>query len=548
MTLLLPPYSVGVASVATGETTVSIPTAVLTDLNARELDLFVDKATGISAFIRAVPSITTLTIDEWPGAALVEAEYRIEKTSPLRYVGGKAMADVQRLIDYLNTLSIIISVAGDEPDPAAGENDWYALKSNGGEGWKLWHKEDGAWVLQGSPVGLTYRGTWNSATEYLINDRVSRNGTTYVAKQVNTNRDPATDTTAIYWDTAGIKGDRGATITTGAAVPSGASGIDDDLFLLQPAWDLYKRAAGLWSRIGSIRGADGGGVVVPYAFSASTIVADPGPGTLRLNNATQNVATAIVVDLADSLGRDWTTTLDGLTGTSDVKQIARLYKTDDQTKFVLFALTAINAGSGFRSLVGSVIGSSGTAPFSAGDNVSLAFARVGDKGETGAKGETGISYRERAYDPTVTYVNNATYIDRVTYDGQTWTCIAASVVGVTPGTDDTRWILAARGISPAVVDAATNARDQAAAALASVQDIQDEIDATAADASAAKDAATTSATEASEHEAAAQSAVTTAHGWATLAQQYADMLTDRVNDWGDGRGELIDSTDWGDGR
>lgn len=244
MSLLLPPYSIGVATVANGGTTVSIPAAILTDLNARELDMFVDATTGIGAFIRGVPSTASLTIDAWPGASLVDASYRIEKTSPLRYVGGKAMADVQRLVDYLNTLNIIISVAGDEPESDAGEDGWYALKSNGGDGWKLWLKVDGAWVLQGTPVGLNYKGTWNSATAYLVNDRVSRNGTTYIARQANTNQDPASDTSNAYWDKSGIKGDTGPAPTIkGTSGTIIAVGTGSKVFTTQAgiAWSVGQR-------------------------------------------------------------------------------------------------------------------------------------------------------------------------------------------------------------------------------------------------------------------------------------------------------------------
>jgi len=528
MSLLLPPYRVGLASVDAGGTAVSIPGAILTDLNARELDMFVDAATGISVFIRAVPSTTALTIDAWPGGALADAEYRIEKTSPLRYAGGKAMADVQRLVDYLNTLNIIISVVGDEPDADAGEDGWFALKSNTA-GWKLWHKEDGFWVEQGAPVGTETRGPWSAAETYLVNDEVfdlnsSGRMATWRSKTINTNKRPRDNPTD--WQLSADSGARGATWTSGVAVPVG--GTDEDFYFRTTTSDVYKRSAGVWSIIANIRGVDGGGLVIPYSFDGlSTSVADPGAGKLRLNNAIQNAATAIVVSTIDSRTLSFAAALDEAgSGTSEVKQLVRLYKASDQTKFVLFNVTAVNAGSGFRSLVGSVVASSGTTPFANNDALAIAFARVGDKGDKGDKGDTGTSYRERPYDPATTYVSNATYIDRVIYDGQTWTCTAASVNGVTPGTDASKWVLASRGVSPAVIDAATIARDQAQQSLAAVQAAQTTINATAdavaADAAAANSAADTATTAVSDIESTAATVEGLIESALAIAAQAAD--------------------------
>lgn len=412
MSLLLPPYSVGTASVANGGTTVSIPDAILTDMNARELDMFVDVATGISVFIRGVPSTTTLTIDAWPGSTLTDADYRIEKTSPLRYVGGKAMADVQRLVDYLNTLNIIISVAGDEPEAEAGEDGWYALKSNGGTGWKLWLKVDGAWVLQGTPVGLTYKGTWNSTTEYLANDRVSRNGTTYIAKQTNTGNDPATDTSATYWDTAGVKGDTGPAPTIkGTSTSIIAIGTGSKTFTTQAgvAWSVGQRLR--------VANADSSkalvGAITAYSGTTLTINVDDTVGTG--SDSSWNIS---IAGEKGQIGRTATVAVGSVTTTppgtdatitnvgtaNDAVLNISLPKgekgsTGDAATVAVNSTVTLPAGS--DALVEN-LGSSGAA--------SLKFSiPEGPQGIQGIQGEQGVGI-----EPDVT----GTFADRSTYDGQ----------------------------------------------------------------------------------------------------------------------------------
>ena len=224
MALLLPPYDTGVATVAHNGTSITV-TGLLGPSNAREGDLFVQTATGLGVLIRDVPDTTHITIDPWPGSALSSAAYRIEKTSPLRYAWGTALADVQRMLDTLNG-KVFVIVEGDEPDPYLGEEDQLALKINSGQ-WLAWRKTGGVWVPESSPAGLFYRGEWNSGTSFVTNDRVSENGTSYIAKQSNTNQRPSLDTGHVYWDTAGVKGDIGntgtaatvavGTVTTGTA-------------------------------------------------------------------------------------------------------------------------------------------------------------------------------------------------------------------------------------------------------------------------------------------------------------------------------------------
>lgn len=125
-------------------------------------------------------------------------------------------------------------------------------------------------------------------------------------------------------------------------------------------------------------------IAIPYTFSSTTTVADPGAGTIRLNNATQTSATALLADLVDGIGTTVTGLLDQFDdSTSTVKGYLRLTKAGDETKWLVFAVTAMASPSGYRNItVSGGVGSS-TSPFADGDNVTLTFVRNGDKGDTG---------------------------------------------------------------------------------------------------------------------------------------------------------------------
>lgn len=126
-----------------------------------------------------------------------------------------------------------------------------------------------------------------------------------------------------------------------------------------------------------------GGLMIPYAFDASTTMADPGAGKARFNNATQASATVIAADLASAIGTDATGLLDSLgLGTSAVKHQLRIQKAGDPTKFLLFDVTDVTTpgGGGHRQLAVSNGYPAGTSPFVAADNLIFTASRVGDRG------------------------------------------------------------------------------------------------------------------------------------------------------------------------
>ncbi len=93
-------------------------------------------------------------------------------------------------------------------------NDGDALKFNAAN--NRW--EPGVIVGQ---KGLNWKGVWSSATAYSIDDAVSHNGSSWIAKLPNTNSAPVE---GANWTLVAQKGDVGATGATGAQGEQGIQG------------------------------------------------------------------------------------------------------------------------------------------------------------------------------------------------------------------------------------------------------------------------------------------------------------------------------------
>lgn len=76
-------------------------------------------------------------------------------------------------------------------------------------------------AIKWSSQTLTTRGTWSSATNYLVNDVVALNGSSYVARLANKNVSPPNTTN---WLLLASKGATGTTGATGPAGPAGGQG------------------------------------------------------------------------------------------------------------------------------------------------------------------------------------------------------------------------------------------------------------------------------------------------------------------------------------
>jgi hypothetical protein len=69
------------------------------------------------------------------------------------------------------------------------------------------------------PAFTNYEGAWSSATAYVVNDAVTRNGSSYICILAHTNQAPPN---ATYWGLIASKGDTGATGATGPQGPAGS--------------------------------------------------------------------------------------------------------------------------------------------------------------------------------------------------------------------------------------------------------------------------------------------------------------------------------------
>lgn len=262
-------------------------------------------------------------------------------------------------------------------------------------------------------LSITWRGAYDNGTMYAINDAVEYQGSSYIATAPTIGNLP-TDTD--FWDLMAAKGDQG---------DQGEQGETGET------------------------GAHGGAITIEYTFDDTTTDSDPGNGLLRLSHATQNTSTAIRADHLDTNGTDCTTVLTSLDdSTSTVKGQIRLFRADDQSKWLLFNVSAAGSETGYKNITVANVDSSEDSPFANGDPVILAFTRTGDKGETGSQGDQGpqgdpgedgldITWCG-AYDNGTMYAIN----DAVEYQGSSYIATAPTI-GNLP-TDADFWDLMAQ--------------------------------------------------------------------------------------------------------
>ncbi|WP_458760559.1 discoidin domain-containing protein [Afipia sp. TerB] len=354
-------YTTGTFTVVSGETTASFSGTLLESVAEQGDWILCD---GVVGYIDSVDSDTAVTFEQaWAGDSQTDAAYVLIKMSWLRYDPAITQAKVRDLIALLHAQGSFLFVTGSEPDPAMGEDGQYALKTNGGP-WQLWYKTGGVWEAQGIPVGTTFRGEWNSATEYFANDQVGHNGSTWGAIAGSTNVEP---------------------------------GTDDEV------WSLSAHAGA--------DGQHGGAVSFTQVFSTSTSNADPGDGMLRLNNATQSSATVIRTDYLDKDGNSLTDLIGSLTtSTSTVKGQIRLAEVGDPTRWIIFDLTAKSDMTGYFNLTVAHVAHS-TNVLRDGEEIGFYFTPKGDVGQQGIQGNQG-------YAPVLAVVSDG---DRRVFQVTDWT-------------------------------------------------------------------------------------------------------------------------------
>ena len=135
-------------------------------------------------------------------------------------------------------------------------------------------------------------------------------------------------------------------------------------------------------------GEDGAIPGYRYTFDTSTTDADPGAGDIRFNHGTYSSVTAIYIDDADADGGSTATDVQTWGGSdSTIKGFLHISDMNDITTYARFKITAaVTDASGYNKITVAHLASNNT--FSAADELSVHFTRVGDKGSTGSTGST----------------------------------------------------------------------------------------------------------------------------------------------------------------
>lgn len=151
-----PSYAIGTVSVSNGDVAIVGDGTIWTGINARAGDTIV---IGMdSAIIVDVTDDTHLKIDAWPHTSVVAGtSYKVIQNSPLRFVGGQAMADVSSLVSHINTQGFVwtLPTGVHSPTGYVAEEGQYIEDTSTNERWKM---VSGEWVSQGisDPVFSRY--------------------------------------------------------------------------------------------------------------------------------------------------------------------------------------------------------------------------------------------------------------------------------------------------------------------------------------------------------------------------------------------------------
>lgn len=170
------------------------------------------------------------------------------------------------------------------------------------------------------------------------------------------------------------------------------------------------RASGLWVPLSGLLG----GTIGLYTFSTTTTDSDPGPGVLRLNNATQPSATEIIFDPVDLNGTDLSTPMQYLySGTGN--DIFRITSVADPTKYLTGFISGFNTPTGYAQFFVGVLDHHGT--FTNGELITLTGARAGGTGANGTDGVTGFGLAGDGSDGVVNFDGTNTRLGLVPASG-----------------------------------------------------------------------------------------------------------------------------------
>jgi hypothetical protein len=186
------------------------------DIAKATLRLWVNSVSNPGAFdIRRITSAwdeATITANSSPtlGGAIVSGALVTNQS-----VDSFVTVDLTQLVkDWLNgsLANNGIAILASE----ANTNFRFDSKENG-----LTSHEPGLEIILKGPKGLNWKGEWNTTANYVIDDAVSHNGSSWIAKRANANVVPAD---GVDWAIVAQKGDTGATGVQGPQGPAGPQG------------------------------------------------------------------------------------------------------------------------------------------------------------------------------------------------------------------------------------------------------------------------------------------------------------------------------------
>lgn len=164
---------------------------------------------GQVGLVEVVSDDTHLILQsDWQGTLPSAAAYVLIKMSWLRYDPSLTQAKLRQLLADIDAQGAFLFTSVAPSDPALGQDGQWALQTNVTP-WKLWYKTGGVWVQQATPAGLTWKGAWSAATNYIRTDAVARLGSSYVADTNNVNKPP--ESNPVDWLLLAQAGAGGAT-------------------------------------------------------------------------------------------------------------------------------------------------------------------------------------------------------------------------------------------------------------------------------------------------------------------------------------------------
>ena len=173
------------------------------------------------------------------------------------------------------------------------------------------------------------------------------------------------------------------------------------------AWNSLPYSSGPTGPTGAqgVQGNDGnfGGASFDYTFDTSVVDSDPGPGKLKFNNASLNVATILRIDDLDDTSSDIQEYVRGINNSSaSIKGHFRISKKSNLSVFGLFTITSISEEQGFFNIGCSFVSGSSNTPFVNSEDILITFARTGIQGAQGIQGPQGVQGPQGIQGPTGT--------------------------------------------------------------------------------------------------------------------------------------------------